>query len=166
MTQTLQQALLKAGLVSQEKLKKAEADKKAAQRAHREPRPEMRHEARPPARPEKRQEPRPPASRPPLKAPPAPRPEVVPPKKSVGFIEGKHHHHIRTNCEACGRSSPDVEYYEHKNRALDKYWLCVRCADDNNILDEFRQTMQSSQSQKGLFQRGYGPTKIFRKKIS
>lgn len=83
----------------------------------------------------------------------------------MGFIEGMHHHHLRTQCEACEKSSPDVEYYEHRNRALDKYWLCVRCADTNNILDEFRQTMQSSQSQKGLFQRGYGPTKIFRRKL-
>jgi len=176
MTQTLQQALLKAGLISQEKLKKAEADKKSAQRAHREqqrdsrqdprqnPRPQQ---ARPAQNQEHRQEPKrnpPPPPRPAVKAPP-PRPEVAPPKKSVGFIEGKHHHHIRTDCEACGRSSPDVEYYEHRNRALDKYWLCVRCADNNNILDEFRQTMQSSQAQKGIFQRGYGPTKIFKRKI-
>jgi hypothetical protein len=177
MTQTLQQALLKAGLISQDKLKKAEADKKAAQRAQRHPKQEHRQDARPQPsrlekRPEFRQEPRqeprrdaPPAARPPLKAPPPSRPEAVPPKKSAGFIEGKHHHHIRTNCDACGRSSPDVEYYEHRNRALDKYWLCVRCADNNNILDEFRQTVQSSQAQKGIFQRGYGPTKIFRRKI-
>jgi hypothetical protein len=168
MTQTLQQALLKAGLISQDKLKKAEADKKAAQRAHREQQHPRQQQARPAQTQEHRQEPKrsqPPAPpRPAVKAPP-PRPEVTPPKKSVGFIEGKHHHHIRTDCEACGRSSPDVEYYEHRNRALDKYWLCVRCADNNNILDEFRQTMQSSQAQKGIFQRGYGPTKVFKRKI-
>jgi hypothetical protein len=157
MTQTLQQALLKAGLISQDKLKKAEAEKKAAERADRFPKKEERRPPPPPPKPA-------PAAAKPARAAPAPRP-APPQKKSVGFIEGKHHHHIRTQCEACGRPSPDVEYYEHKNRALDKYWLCVRCADDNNILDDFRQTMQSSQSQKGIFQRGYGHTKIFRKKI-
>jgi hypothetical protein len=162
MTQTLQQALLKAGLVTQEKLKKAESEKKAARRSHNQAQHQSRpaHQARPArppqqqVQPEKRQKPMP-------ERPPAP-PAV---KKSVGFIEGKHHHHIRTDCEACGKSFPDVEYYEHKNRSLDKYWLCVRCADNNNILDDYRQTMQSSQSQKGLFQRGYGHTKIFRRKL-
>lgn len=156
MTQTLQQALLKAGLVTQDKLKKAEADKKAAERAARFPKKEERRPSPPP------KQAAPKSARP---APPPPRPAAPPQKKSVGFIEGKHHHHIRTQCEACGRPSPDVEYYEHKNRALDKYWLCVRCADDNNILDDFRQTMQSSHAQKGIFQRGYGPTKVFKRKI-
>ncbi len=152
MTQTLQEALLKAGLITQDKLKKAEADKKAAQRAQRHPPPQA-------SAPQKKAPPRKTAPAPRAPTPPPP----PPPKKSVGFIEGKHHHHMRTNCDACGRSSPDVEYYEHKNRALDKYWLCVRCADDNNILDEFRQTMQSSHAQKGFFQRNYGPTKIFKR---
>lgn len=193
MTQTLQQALLKAGLISQEKLKKAEQDKKAAQRAHHQQSrpghgsPQRPQQARPgpgipgdyrsqPSQANVAKAATPPApttARPAQK--PAPRParpaqtDRPPPppaaKKGVGFIEGKHHHHIRTDCEACGRTSPDVEYYEHRNRSLDKYWLCVKCADDNNILDDFRQTMQSSQSQRGLFQRGYGHTKIFRKKI-
>jgi hypothetical protein len=163
MTQTLQQALLKAGLVSKEKLQKAEADKKAAERAARFPKKEER---RPPPPPPPQKSASGTAAKPARPAPP-PRPVKTeePKKKGPGFIEGKHHHHIRTNCEACGKNSPDVEYYEHRNRALDKYWLCVRCADDNNILDEFRQTMQSSHAQKGFFQRGYGPTKIFKRKI-
>lgn len=157
MTQTLQQALLKAGLVTQDKLKKAEADKKAAQRAHRqETKPQTFQKATPHKGAPHKEAPR--------KAAPAPRAEEPPRKKAAGFIEGKHHHHIRTNCDDCGRSSPDVEYYEHKNRSLDKYWLCVRCADDHNILDEFRQTMQSSHAIKGVFRRNYGPTKIFTKK--
>lgn len=108
MTQTLQQALIKAGLVSKEKLKKAES------------------------------------------------------KRKPGFIEGKHHHHIRTECEACGKSSPDVEYYEHKNRSLDKKWLCVKCADTYNISDDFRQTVQSQHAKSGLFRRQYGATKVFK----
>ncbi|HEX5037807.1 MAG TPA: hypothetical protein VFX30_11660 [bacterium] len=187
MTQTLQQALLKAGLISQDKLKKAEADKKAAQRAAQHPAPRVPGRpaqgpsgGRPPTStaPRSSQAPRPnaphaaaPAPKPAVSAPrpkmePPPRPaRPAPTEQKPGFIEGKHHHHIRTDCEACGRSSPDVEYYEHRNRALDKYWLCVRCADNNNILDEFRQTMQSSQAQKGIFQRGYGPTKVFKKKL-
>lgn len=183
MTQTLQEALLKAGLVSKEKLAKAEAEKKATQRAQRQHQQDNRGNQRPragqaghfgsnrganPDTPHRDSKPvQPPQPSGPRKAPPPPRPATPrtppPPKKGPGFIEGKHLHHIRTNCEACGRSSPDVEYYEHKNRALDKYWLCVKCADDNNILDEFRQTMQSSHAQKGFFQRGYGPTKIFRR---
>lgn len=187
MTQTLQQALLKAGLVSQEKLKKAEAEKKAAQRAAQHPAPRVPgRPAQGPAggRPPSSAAPRPvPAPRPqaPQNAAPAPKaassvprpkaetaPRAQAPARAEqkpGFIEGKHHHHIRTHCEACGKNSPDVEYYEHRNRALDKYWLCVRCADDNNILDEFRQTMQSSHAQRGFFQRGYGPTKVFKRKI-
>jgi len=210
MTQTLQQALLKAGLISQEKLKKAEQDKKAAQRAHHQQSrpghgaPQRPQQARPgPGIPgDYRSQPSQAnvakAATPP--PPAATKPALKTDKKSErgpaasdslrdggrssrpdrgdqmrglgrerdrspGFIEGKHHHHIRTDCEACGRTSPDVEYYEHRNRSLDKYWLCVKCADDNNILDDFRQTMQSSQSQRGLFQRGYGHTKIFRKKL-
>lgn len=152
MTQTLQEALLKAGLVTKEKLARAEADKKAAERAQR-----QKKFDRPPPPPVKKAET-------PRRAPPKPPPPPPPKKKPLGFIEGKHHHHSRTECEACGRPSPDVEYYEHKNKSLDKYWLCVRCADDNNIHDDFRQTMQSPQAMKGLFQRGYGPTKVFKKR--
>ncbi len=154
MTQTLQQALLKAGLISEDKLKKAEADKKAAQRAAK-----MGAAA---SRPSQTQATKP--SSPHQRPSRLPAPREAPQKKSPGFIEGKHLHHIRTLCDACGRSSPDVEYYEHKNRSLEKYWLCVRCADDNNILDQFRQTVQSSHAIKGVFRRNYGPTKVFARK--
>ena len=209
MTQTIQEALLKAGLISKEKLAKAEAEKKAAQRAqharqnyqgsqrpqHQQgshggsqgyqgnqrpqgpqgPQGQQRppqQQTRPDVRPQNAAAPRPataaaaapsapkPAARPPQK-PSRPYSPPAPPAHKIGdgLSEGKHAHHIRTDCDACGRSSPDVEYYEHKNRSLDKYWLCVKCADTNNILDDFRQTSQSSQSQRGLFQRGYGHTK-------
>lgn len=124
MTQTLQEALLKAGLVSKEKLKKAETEKKRS-------------------------------------APP-PRREPPPAKKSLGFIEGKHHHHLRTDCEACRKNSPDVEYYQHADKRLQKYWLCVRCADDHSIPDTTRMTMQSQHAQSGLFRRNYGATKVFK----
>ncbi len=182
MTQTLQDALLKAGLISQEKLKKAEIDKKAAQRAARRPdQPSHMHGPqgqgrRPDAKPHftkpvdtKPVFTKPVDTKPHFTKPVAPKPPVRQPRpeeiKGPGFIEGKHHHHSRTDCEACGHSSPDVEYYEHKNRSLNKYWLCVKCADTHNIHDDFRQTMQSPQAMRGLFQRNYGPTKIFRKKM-
>lgn len=177
MTQTLQEALLKAGLINQEKLKKSEDEKKALLRA-------QRHGQRPqPPRPSGSQRPQkemvpeakvpPSQSQPPVKpsiSKPRPKPEATtrpkeaPAKKpgSVGFIEGKHLHHIRTDCEACRKSSPDVEYYQHKNRSFEKYWLCVRCADAHNISDDFRQTVQSQHAKSGLFRREYGATKIFR----
>ena len=127
MTQTLQQALLKAGLVKE----KPKTSKPIAKTT-----PHPRPISRPPQNP--------------------------PQKKSVGFLEHKHHHHLRTDCEACGKSSPDVEYYEHKSKRLDKYWLCVRCADSNSISDQFRQTVQSSHSKTGMFRREYGATKVFK----
>lgn len=179
MTQTLQEALLKAGIVTKEKLARAEADKKAAERQQRQKKFDR------PAPPQRPQQPPPKKDLPPNKSKrgsvssdslrdtdrsvrSGPEIQMRGPGReryhSPGFIEGKHHHHSRTDCEACGRPSPDVEYYEHKNKSLDKYWLCVRCADDNNVHDDFRQTMQSPQAMKGLFQRGYGPTKIFKKR--
>ncbi len=153
MTQTLQDALLKAGLVSKEKLKKAEIEKKQAERAERTG-----------ARMEARKEP--PKKAVPGKAPPRkvtpPREFRPPAKKSLGFIEGKHHHHLRTDCEACGKNSPDVEYYQHHDKRLEKFWLCVRCADDRSIPDSTRMTMQSQHAQSGLFRRNYGATKVFK----
>ncbi len=126
MTQTLQQALLKAGLVSKEKLAKTEEGKKRE-----------RHLARKEG-------------------------GAKGADKSVGFLEGKHHHHIRTECEACGKGSPDVEYYAHRNKSLDKFWLCVRCADHYSISDEHRQTVQSQHAKSGRFRREYGATKVFK----
>lgn len=144
MTTTLQQALLKAGLINKEQLKKAETDKKQARR--------------PPA-PER---PRSPSPQHPRGARPPGKTFVKEDKKTPGFIEGKHHHHMRTQCDACHKTSPDVEYYEHKNRSLECCWLCVRCADAHNISDDYRQTVQSQHAQAGRFRREYGATKIFK----
>lgn len=119
MTQTLQQALIKAGLVSKEKAEQLTRQKK------------------------------------PQRGRPGP-------DKKPGFIEGKHHHHLRTECEACNKSSPDVEYYQHSNRSLEARWLCVTCADHYKIHDDCRQTVQSSHAQSKLFRRSYGPTKVFK----
>ncbi len=72
-----------------------------------------------------------------------------------------HEHHIRTDCESCRRTGPDVEHYEHSNRLLLVKWLCVKCADSHNIPDQTRQTRQSQFARSGLFRREYGATKIF-----
>ena len=125
MTTTLQEALIKAGLVKREKVEEARRGK---------PSPKGRGGHRPPQQTE---------------------------KKSVGFLEGKHHHHIRAACESCEKTSPDVEYYEHRNQVLPK-WLCVECADRSQIEDKFRQTVQSQHAQSGRFRRQYGPTKLFK----
>ncbi len=75
--------------------------------------------------------------------------------------EGKHSHHVRTECECCKKSGPDVEYYEHKNRSLNVRWLCVKCADSYNIPDACRLTEQSQFAKNGRFLREYGATKVF-----
>lgn len=71
-----------------------------------------------------------------------------------------HEHQLRIVCELCTKTSPDVEYYEHRNRVVgDHKWLCMRCADDHQIDDNLRQTAQSQDSKTGLFRRQYGRTK-------
>ena len=72
--------------------------------------------------------------------------------------EHKHAHHVRSLCDACGKTSSDVEFYKHKNRSLDKYWLCLKCADDYSIHDQCRETAQSFHGKTALFIRRYGPT--------
>ncbi len=134
MTTTLQQALIKAGL-AKEKLPEKKPEKKTI--------------LKPGASPPKNFGP-----------PRPPRAPAAPPKP--GFIEGKHHHHLRTLCDACKKSGPDVEYYEHRNRSLDAKWLCVKCADTYNIPDSCRETMQSQFSIGGRFIRNYGATKVFK----
>lgn len=123
MTTTLQEALLKAGLVKNKNLPEKKAEKKGVLK----------------------------------KGPPQAFKQEKP-----GFLEGKHHHHIRTECDACNRSGPDVEYYEHNNRMLTAKWLCLRCADTHKIHDNSRQTMQSQFASSGKFLREYGPTKVFK----
>ena len=137
---TLQEELLKTGLITQDRIKRLKEDEKKKKVAAR-------------IAAEKARAPKP--ARPKIVA----RPKKVPPPPRAP--EKVHEHHLRTFCDACGKTSPDVEYYQHTNRRLDKYWLCVRCADENNILDETRQTHQSPQAQKKLFLRGYGATKVF-----
>ena len=76
------------------------------------------------------------------------------------------HHEHRTFCEVCKRVQPDVEMYNH-SIAVIKYakWICVRCADENCINDECRQTAQSELSKRGIFRRFFGRTKRFPNKV-
>lgn len=142
---TLQEELLKSGLITSERVKQLKDEEKKKRIAAR-------------VAAEKARAPKP-------AKPGSGKPKVaVKPKKAASPpkpVEKIHEHHLRTFCDACSKTSPDVEYYQHANRRLDKYWLCVRCADENNILDDTRQTHQSPQAQKKSFLRGYGATKVF-----
>jgi len=42
-----------------------------------------------------------------------------------------------------------------------KEWLCIPCADENCIDDNFRVTNQSTQAKTKTFRRQYGRTKKF-----
>jgi hypothetical protein len=121
MAQTLQEALLKAGLVSKEKL-------------DRQKRPRHPHSNQP-------------------------RPSGPPPSPSI-LEEKVHEHHLRTECEACKKSGPDVEFYEHSNRMLNVKWLCIKCADTHRISDQCRKTQQSQFARSGRFLREYGATLV------
>jgi len=129
MTQTLQEALLNAGLISKEKLDSSnkKGGHKKMTRAQ--------------------------------SGVPAPKPK----EESTSVLhEGKHEHHMRTECEACKKTSPDVEFYNHSNRRLSVKWLCIKCADSYKIADNFRLTEQSQFAQSGRFIREHGATKVFR----
>lgn len=68
-------------------------------------------------------------------------------------------HQVQRNfCEACNQVRPDVEFYKHRNPTTDAEWICVKCADQLQILDKFRQTAQSDTSIKQMFRREYGET--------
>lgn len=69
---------------------------------------------------------------------------------------------IRIICDVCGKSAPDVERYDHKNRQIQgKCWLCIPCADEFYIDDSCRQTNQSTMAKTKMFSRRYGRTKRF-----
>lgn len=82
------------------------------------------------------------------------------PKKELGKF---HEHQIKTECELCRNNTPDVEYYRHNNKLIVKRWLCIKCADDNRISDDLRETNQSFYSRSGRFHRMWGRTKEFKK---
>lgn len=98
------------------------------------------------------------ASKPkPVEMPVQPKKSVSPQKEAKKFKEDQ----VRTDCEYCKKYSPDVEYYHHNNKFVEVRWLCMKCADEYRILDELRQTHQSSDARSGRFIRQYGPTKKF-----
>ncbi|MBI4211333.1 MAG: hypothetical protein HY540_01720 [Deltaproteobacteria bacterium] len=67
---------------------------------------------------------------------------------------------LRIMCDACGKTAPDVEQYQHRVGLIaGKEWLCLMCADEYQIDDQLRQTAQSSHARSGMFQRRYGRTK-------
>lgn len=68
------------------------------------------------------------------------------------------HQEQRNFCEACDQVRPDVELYKHRNPTTEAEWICVRCADQLQILDTFRKTAQSDTSIKKMFRREYGAT--------
>ncbi len=68
------------------------------------------------------------------------------------------HQEQRNYCEACEQVRPDVELYKHRNPTTDAEWICLRCADQLQILDSFRKTAQSDTSVKKMFRREYGAT--------
>lgn len=68
------------------------------------------------------------------------------------------HQEQRNFCEACDQVRPDVELYKHRNPTTDAEWICLKCADQLQILDIFRKTAQSDTSIKKMFRREYGAT--------
>ncbi len=69
-----------------------------------------------------------------------------------------HHHAQKTRCDSCQNFSPDVEYYEHRSQLVPVKWLCLICADRNQIPDETRKTEQSDNARNKLFRREFGRT--------
>ncbi len=80
-------------------------------------------------------------------------------RKDVQLDAERKGHEIRTQCAHCEEFKSNVELYEHKNRAVQAKWLCVKCADVNNISDDFRMTTQSPDARSGMFNRSYGHTR-------
>lgn len=68
------------------------------------------------------------------------------------------HQEKRDFCEVCETIQPDVEKFHHRNPRVDATWICVNCADKNEIHDKFRKTAQSDFNKQGRYQRFYGPT--------
>lgn len=81
--------------------------------------------------------------------------EAIKKKKMTEEIS---HQAQRNFCEECDQVRPDVEQYKHRNPTTEAEWICVRCADQLQILDKFRMTAQSDTSIKKMFRREYGET--------
>ena len=88
---------------------------------------------------------------------PKPQKSLSPKKEAKKFQD----HQIRSDCEYCKKYTSDVEYYMHENKFIAVRWLCMKCADEYKILDDCRQTHQSSDARSSVFRRQYGRTKRF-----
>jgi hypothetical protein len=82
--------------------------------------------------------------------------ENVPKKKATESVA---HQEQRNFCEECQQVRPDVEQYFHRNPTTEAEWICVRCADQLKIPDQFRQTAQSDTSKRQMFRREHGATR-------
>ncbi len=95
-------------------------------------------------------------------------PQVIkkPQQRHVRQETKKVHDHQKhqTTCELCQKFAPDVEYYEHRTPRIKAKWLCLVCADENSISDEYRTSQQSDESRRKTFRRQFGRTKRFFKK--
>ncbi len=78
--------------------------------------------------------------------------------KKKAITEAVIHQEQRNYCEACDQVKPDVELYKHRNPTTDAEWICLRCADQLQIQDKFRQTAQSDTSIRKMFRREFGAT--------
>ncbi len=76
------------------------------------------------------------------------------------------HQEQRNFCEVCELIHPDVEKFKHRNPRIDAEWICLNCADKNEILDDFRVTAQSDVAKTNRYRRFYGHTKDFRKEAN
>ena len=82
--------------------------------------------------------------------------ENVPKKKTTESVS---HQEQRNFCEECQQVRPDVEQYFHRNPTTQAEWICVRCADQLKIPDQFRQSAQSDTSKRQMFRREHGATR-------
>ncbi len=101
-----------------------------------------------------------PKKKPQRKGPPPPKPAAKP-RKQHNPGNSIHDHHMRSVCEHCHKTSPDVEYYNHELKSVSARWICIPCADDLKIHDDCRTTAQSDFSLRKTFRRLYGPTRRF-----
>ena len=72
----------------------------------------------------------------------------------------KHQEH-RNFCEVCELIQPDVERFKHRMPHIDAEWICLNCADKEQVPDQFRVTAQSDASRLKQYRRFYGATKDF-----
>jgi hypothetical protein len=89
--------------------------------------------------------------------------KIVPPNERTKIAKKKVTEDVvyqeqRNFCEVCDQVRPDVEYYKHRNPTTDAEWICIRCADQLQIPDMFRQTAQSDTCIRKMFRREYGAT--------